>query len=413
MSTSRTTPAVPDPAPGSPPESTARAAAQASRAGSRSRWRRFIGVVDERLGLDALRYPVPEHANNLAWSLGGLTAVSLLVLVATGIVLAQFYDPTPEVANASVRTIVQDVPLGRFIRSLHFWTAQTMYVLAALHLIRVFFHGSYKRPREANWLIGVSMFGLTLLAIFTGTVLKWDQEAYEALGHNLELGTLLGGAGFWFSTTFAEHTPILVRVYSAHIMLIPVLLFVLVVVHALLIRRHKISSHPALRDPGSRGGTGPEPNPAPALTPGPTPALTPELTLPAGETPRELSEPFTHHLRRVGAFGLVLLGALMVVAVLFPPPVGSTPVAGVEVTKPMWPFWWMFMLENWFGLPAILWGGIVFFLLLFAVPFLDRSPRRSWRKRPVAMAVGALLVVVLIVLTLLMAFTTPAAHLSM
>lgn len=373
-----------------------------------SRRRRFVGAVDERLGLDALRYPVPEHANNLVWSLGGLTAVSLVILIATGVLLAQFYDPTPEVANASVRTIVQDVALGRFIRSLHFWTAQAMYVLAALHLIRVFFHGSYKRPREANWLIGVSMFGLTLLAIFTGTVLKWDQEGYEALAHNLELGKLLGGAGFWFSTAFAAHTPILVRLYSAHIMLIPGLIVILVTLHALLIKRHKISSHPGLPSPAPDSPAGLEPG---GTLPGASPSHV-QVTTPPGETYLEAREPFTHHLRRVGAFGLVLLAVLGIVAVLFPPPVGPTPVAGVEVTKPMWPFWWMFTLENWFGLPAILWGGLALFALLFAVPFIDRNPKRSWRTRPVAMTAGAIVIVALIVLTILMVATTPAAHLS-
>lgn len=371
-----------------------------------SRGRRLVGAVDERLGLDALRYPVPEHANNLAWSLGGLTAVSLVILIATGVVLAQFYDPTPEVANASVRTIVEDVPLGRFVRSLHFWAAQAMYVLAALHLIRVFFHGSYKRPREANWLVGVSMFGLSLLAIFTGTVLKWDQEGYEALAHNLELGQLLGGAGFWFSSSFAAHTPILVRLYSAHIMLIPGLIVILVTLHALLIKRHRISNHPGLPAPAPD-----TPEDLHAFSAQLTAPALVEVTTPPGETYLEAREPFTHHLRRVGAFGLVLLALLSVVAVLFPPPVGPTPVAGVEVTKPTWPFWWMFTLENWFGLPAILWGGIVLFALLFAVPFIDRNPKRSWRTRPVAMTAGALVLVALIVLTVLTAITTPAAHL--
>ena len=370
--------------------------------------RRFVGAVDERLGLDALRYPVPEHANNLAWSLGGLTAVCLVILIATGIVLAQFYDPTPEVANASVRTIVENVALGRFIRSLHFWTAQAMYVLAALHLIRVFFHGSYKRPREANWLIGVSMFGLTLLAIFTGTVLKWDQEGYEALAHNLELGKVLGGAGFWFSSTFAAHTPILVRLYSAHIMLIPGLIVILVTLHALLIKRHKISSHPGLPSPAPDSPAALEAE-APATT---AKGSVVEVTTAPGDTYLEAQEPFTHHLRRVAAFGLLLIALLSVVAVLFPPPVGPTPVAGVEVTKPLWVFWWMFTLENWFGLPAILWGGVALFALLFAVPFIDRNPKRSWRARPVAMTLGALVLVALIVLTILMAFTTPAAHLG-
>ncbi|SRR6266487_3724774 len=379
---------------------------QAGEVGT-SRSRRLVAAIDDRLGLDAIRYPVPEHANNLAWSLGGLTAVCLGLLIVTGVVLAQFYNPTPEVANASVRYIVQHVALGRFTRGLHFWGAQAMYVLAALHLIRVFFHGSYKRPREANWLIGVSMFGLTFLALFTGTVLKWDQEGYEALAHNLEGAKLLGGAGFWFSPKFAENTPILIRLYTAHIMLIPILLLVLVTLHALLIKKHKISPHPALP------ATVPD-SPA-TLNAEPAPEAPDTVTTAAGpgETFVEPTEPFTHHLRRVAAFGLVLLAGLSLLAVLFPPAIGPTPVAGIEVTKPLWVYWWMFTLEDWFGLPAILWGAGVLFGLLVLLPFIDRRPARSWRARPVAMILGAAVLIAFIVLTLLMVFTTPAAHLGM
>ncbi len=352
--------------------------------------RRLVAAVDERLGIDALRYPVPEHANNLTWSLGGLTAATLLILIATGIVLAQFYNPTPEVANASVRNIELNVFLGRLIRGVHYWGAQAMYVLAALHLLRVVFHGSYKRPREANWLIGVTMFALTIGAVFTGTVLKWDQEGYEALEHNLEIGNLLGGVGFWFSPEFAQHTPILVRLYAAHVVIIPVLLLGLVTLHALLIKRHRISPHPALQ---------PRP-PADRLSH-------------AGEQarPDEPTEPFTHHLRRISAFALVLLAGLMILAVLVPPAVGPTPVAGVEVTKPPWMFWWMFTLENWLGLSGILWGSAVLFAVLVAVPFVDRGPERHWRRRPVAIGLAAAIVLAIIVLSLLTLLTTPAQHL--
>src|SRR3546814_12570627 len=100
--------------------------------------------------------------------LGGLTAATLFVLIATGIVLAQFYNPMPEAANASVRDIVTDVWAGQFLRGVHYWAAQAMYVLAALHLLRVFLTGSSKRPREANWPGGVAMFALVPGAIFTG-----------------------------------------------------------------------------------------------------------------------------------------------------------------------------------------------------------------------------------------------------
>lgn len=97
---------------------------------------------------------------------------------------------------------------------------------AALHLLRVFFTGSYKRPREGNWLIGVAMFGLVILGLFTG---------------NLELGKLLGGVGMWFSPEFADRVPILVRLYGAHVVIIPSLILVLVNLHKLLVKRDRKS----------------------------------------------------------------------------------------------------------------------------------------------------------------------------
>ena len=343
----------------------------------RSRRARAADVLDERLGLKALQYPVPEHANNLGWSLGGLTAAALFILIATGIFLTQFYNPTPEVANASVREIVTGVWAGRFIRGVHYWTAQAMYILAALHLLRVFFTGSYKRPREANWLIGVTMFALVIGALFTGTVLKWDQEGFEALAHNLEIARLFGGAGFWFDPKLAANVPLLERLTVAHVAIIPGLILGLFAIHGMLIKRHGISPSPTVPD-----------------------------------EPGEVREPFTHHLRRIGAFALVLLAAVGVLAVVRPPGVGATPIEGIEITKPLWMFWWMFTLENKIGLKGILYGSGALFALLIAVPFVDRNPQRWWRKRPVAVALGLLVLTAIVVLTIMEALTTPASHLG-
>jgi ubiquinol-cytochrome c reductase cytochrome b subunit len=293
----------------------------------------------------------------------------------TGVYLAQFYNPVPEAANQSIREL-SEVWLGTFARSLHYWAAQAMYVLVALHLLRVIFHGSYKRPREGNYLIGVTMFALVIAGLFTGTVLKWDQEGFEALVHNTEVAEMLGGLGFWFTPEVAQNVPILVRLYNAHVVIVPGLIIMLIILHALLIKRHGISSHPAI----------------------PPQAL-------------ERSEPFTRHLRRVGAFGLVMVGVLGVVAVLVPPVIGPTPVEGIEVTKPPWPFLWMFALENWFGLPAIVWGAGVLVALLVLLPFVDRRPDRSWRRRPVVIVLVALIVAALVALTVIALITTPEAHL--
>ena len=76
-----------------------------------------------------------------------------------------------------------------------------------------------------------------------------------------------------------------------------------------------------------------------------------------------------------------------------------------------WPFWWMFTLENWFGLSAILWGGAALFGLLVVLPFVDRGPRRSWRRRPVVVTAAALVAGALVALTVLEALTTAEAHL--
>ncbi len=342
-------------------------------------------MLDDRLGISALKYPVPEHANNLAWSLGGVTAAALVILIVTGVILVQFYNPAPEGANESIRHIVSHTWGGSFVRSVHFWGAQTMYVTAALHMLRVFFTGSYKKPREANWLIGVAMFGLTTLAIFSGTVLKWDQEGFEALGHNIEIGRLLGGAGLWFSPSFANRVSILVRLYGAHVVIIPSLLIMLLTLHALLVKRHKISPHPSL--PASESGE--------------------------QASAAEPTEPFTHHLRRIFAFGVALLGGLGILAVLLPPAIGPSAVAGLEITKPPWNFWWMFTLENWIGLPGILYGELGFFGLLVILPFVDRNPHRYWRRRPVAMTIALLMLLAVITLTVLMAVTPVKQHLNM
>ena len=370
MTTDGSSPATPH------PDATAGTAGTTGTAAApRGRFRRAVDAVDERMGIKALAYPVPEHANNLTWSLGGLTAVSFVILLVTGIYIAQFYSPMPENANQSVRDLVSDVWLGGFARGLHYWAAQTMFVLALLHLLRVFFHASFKKPREGNWIVGVAMFLLTFLAIFTGTVIKWDQEGYEALVHNLDVAELLGGAGVWFTSDLTDRVPLLLRLYTAHAVIIPGLILLLFVWHALLVKRHKISPHP-------------------------------EIPAPEKETP----EPFTAHLMRVASFGLVLLGVLSALAVLLPPVIGPTPVERIEVTRPLWMFWWFFPMEEWFGVASIAFVIAGVFGLLFLVPFLDRSPKRRWRERKAATATAVVVLLALAAITVNVWVNNPRGH---
>src|SRR6266540_3943215 len=101
--------------------------------------------LDERFGLSGLAYPVPRHANTLAHTLGGITAGAFLLLAATGIYLAQFYDPTEVGAHASVVAISQDADQA-IVRSLHFWLANIFMAALFAHLVRTFVAGAYKRP---------------------------------------------------------------------------------------------------------------------------------------------------------------------------------------------------------------------------------------------------------------------------
>jgi ubiquinol-cytochrome c reductase cytochrome b subunit len=341
-------------------------------AGGRSARSRFFDALDERLGLRGLSYPVPEHANKLAYSLGGLSLAAFLALVASGIVLAQFYDPQPAAAHASVRRIITDVTLGSYIRGFHYWMSMAMVVLIGLHLLRVFASGSFKRPREGNWIIGVALAGITAIFFFSGTVLKWDQESLEALEHNVELGRLLGRFGYWLSPEFGG-IPLLHRLYTLHIAILPAIFFLVVAVHLVLVKRHGMSPSPF------RKGPVPEP-----------------------------TEPFSRHLARLGGFALILVGIIAVLAVVAPPTHGPLPVEGIEVTKPPWPMLWLYPIENWVGVSGILWATLVIFVALLIVPFVDRGEERHPLKR-LPVVIPAALVALTVIGLIIYALVTPVA----
>ena len=343
----------------------------------RTGWHRFWDALDERLGLKGLQYPIPEHANKLAYSLGGLTLITFVLMVATGVYLTQYYNPDPNVAHESVRRIITSVSFGKFVRGFHYWGAMAMIVLIGLHLLRVFVSGAFKRPREANWIFGVILAGITATLFFTGTVLKWDQESLEALEHNIEIGKLLGRFGFWFSPTFGG-IPFLTRLYVVHIAVLPFLFTVVVAIHLLLVKRLKMAPSPFRK--------GPEPEP---------------------------TRPFSKHLAELGALALVLIGVLTILAVLAPPPHGAAPIEGIEITKPPWPMLWVYPIEDWVGVAGILWATLAIFLALFLVPFVDRTPELSPRKRLPMMIAAGVVVVIVIGLIVYAAVQPVASHIGM
>lgn len=342
----------------------------------RSRRRRFLDALDERLGLRSLAYPVPEHANKLAYSLGGLSLAAFLFLLASGIVLAQYYNPAPGSAHQSVRAIVTDLDLGRVLRGFHYWMAMAMVVLVGLHLLRVLVSGAYKRPREGNWILGLTLAGISAAFFFSGTVLKWDQEALEALEHNIEIARILGRFGYWLSPAFGG-VALLHRLYTLHVAILPAVFLMLAAAHLLLVKRHGMAPSPF------RTEDAPEP-----------------------------TEPFSRHLRRLGGFALMLGGIVLVAAILVPPGHGPAPVEGIEVTKPPWPMLWLYPIENWVGVSGILWATLLIFAALLVIPFIDRGPEVRPRRRLKVLIPTAITVVIIIGLIVYALITPVATHIG-
>lgn len=340
----------------------------------------FWSKVDERLGLSGLAYPVPEYANSLPYILGGITLAGFIILILTGVLLAQFYDPDPAAAHDSVLYIITQVPFGDFLRSIHFWTANLVVITLLLHLIRVFTTGSYKRPREVNWLVGLGLFAISLGFVFTGTVLKWDQEGVEALAHNKEIGEILGLWGVWFTSEFTRSVPILTRLYLGHVTLLPAIFTLLIIAHVYLIKQLGISPKPTLE-----AASGPA-------------------------TKEEGGSRFSLHIRKMAGYGLWLLTLAGGLALIWPARLGYAGVSGAEVTKPPWMFLPFYPLEDVFGIQGLLIGGIVLFGLLALVPFVDRSKWVSPRKRKWIIIAGIFLLVLLIALAGYAWLSRPVPH---
>jgi len=186
------------------------------------------------------------------WCMGGISFFLFLLLTITGVFLMFFYVPDTNQAYVNVQQLNTLVSFGYLTRNMHRWAAHLMVVSVTLHMIRVFYHGAYKPPREFNWVIGVLLFIITLFLSFTGYLLPWDQTAYWAtvVGINLNgtapflgpfLADFLRGGGEIGTETLA-------RFYSMHMLLIPGLIFALIGLHLYLVIRLGVSSPPWSRE---------------------------------------------------------------------------------------------------------------------------------------------------------------------
>jgi quinol-cytochrome oxidoreductase complex cytochrome b subunit len=218
---------------------------------SRRKWATRVGDwlderFDVRIPLEVfLKKPVPKHAIRWYFCLGGITFALFLIQGVTGILLSLYYKPTPEQAYESILFIMNNVQFGWLIRSIHSWSASLMIAFCVAHMLRVFITGSYKNPRELNWVAGVVLLLLTLAFGFTGYLLPWDQKALwgSTVGSEI-LGVvpLVGEALLKLLRGGLEISGLtLTRFYGIHMLVLPVLVFLFLAVHFVIIRRQGIS----------------------------------------------------------------------------------------------------------------------------------------------------------------------------
>jgi quinol-cytochrome oxidoreductase complex cytochrome b subunit len=257
-----------------------------------------------------------------------------------------------------------------------------MILFCVLHLLRVFFQGAYKAPREITWAAGVFLLAVTLGFGFTGYLLPWDQRAFWATVVGSEIAgavPFIGEQALVFLRSGPEVTGrTLSRFYGVHVLVLPAALMGLLAVHLTLVHQQ------GLADP-----TGPA-EIEDESTPDETPAQ------------KKLLPFFPHYLLDEFIAWYIMLGILIILASLLPAGLEepADPLHTPEHTKPEWYFLFLYqglkVVPRLVGVLAPLVGG----LLLFLLPFIDRNPYPNPRRRPVSIAIGAIILIIVIALTI-------------
>ncbi|MFN2258657.1 MAG: cytochrome bc complex cytochrome b subunit [Parasphingopyxis sp.] len=331
----------------------------------------FMKWMDERLPLPRLvynsvgaGYPVPRNLNYF-WNFGVLAGVALVIQIVTGIVLAMHFSADTGVAFASVEHIMRDVNSGWLMRYLHANGASFFFIVVYIHIFRGLYYGSYKPPREMVWLLGLVIFLLMMATAFMGYVLPWGQMSFwaaQVITGLFEAIPLIGNPlKQWLLGGFAPDNATLTRFYSLHYLL-PFVIAGVVILHIW-----------SLHLPGSSNPTGID-----VKGPQDTIPFHPYYTAKDGWT--------------VGVF-LIALSILVFFAPNFlghpDNYIEANPLSTPAHIVPEWYFWPFYAVLRAFTvdfiLPAKLWGVIAMFgsiIILFFLPWLDKSPVRSGNYRP-------------------------------
>jgi quinol-cytochrome oxidoreductase complex cytochrome b subunit len=329
--------------------------------------------------------PVPNHLKRWWFALGGTPAYLFVVQIVTGILLAVYYQSSPATAYESVRYITEEAAFGWYVRSVHKWGATLMIAAVVLHQMRVFFTGAYRKPREINWLVGMTLLLTTLVTGFTGYSLVYEQLSFwgATVGANIadrvpvvgELAKemLLGGEAYNSRT--------LSRFFVLHAAVLPAATVLLIAVHIAIVRIQGVTE---LHFRDAREGGQSKPG-----------------------KPDKPDEPdhfqfFPDHLYTELIIGLVLMIVLSALATILPATLGpkADPLITPEVIKPEWYFYVAFRwLKLFSGTVAVLSMGFVVFAMI-AWPFIDAWIRRRTRFQEASVWIGIAGALAIIGLTL-------------
>lgn len=148
---------------------------------SDDRGRMRLAMNDLILHLHPTRIPERSLKLTYTFGLGGLSVLLLVILIGTGVLLMFTYTPSPEGAYQSIQEMETAVWFGQLVRNVHHWSGNLLVIVAFLHMLRVFYTGAFRKPREFNWILGLLMLFLVVIASFTGYLLPWDQLSYWAV----------------------------------------------------------------------------------------------------------------------------------------------------------------------------------------------------------------------------------------
>jgi quinol-cytochrome oxidoreductase complex cytochrome b subunit len=344
----------------------------------------------------------------------GLGLISLylfLILVATGVLLMFYYVPSTDYAYQNMKDLEFVVTAGLVLRNMHRWAAHLMVLAVVLHLCRVFYTAAYKPPREFNWVLGVSLFLLTLALSFTGYLLPWDQLAFWAI----TVGTNIAGYApiigkklqFLFLGGHVVGESALIRFYVLHVLVLPGVAAVLIAVHVWRVRKDG-----GLAAPGEPQITQEE-IPTGQLPGTKTYGL---MELARGTTPmvgiKPEDEVFTwpNVVFRELLLFLATIAVVLVLAISFNAPLEeiANPVHPPNPAKAPWYFLGLQELVSY----SAFWGGVIVpALIVFALvllPYLDRKRKGVgvWfaKERKVALTFFTVSLTVAVVLTIIGTF---------